>query len=99
MLNALTLAMLIQLLPRSTTLTKFVGRAPGISISRSSPVRHTGTETGRIVAISQSHLNLSRMSQRIRKVRDFSWTTGGDPDIQHLRLLGRGGFAEVHEVI
>ena len=29
---------------------------------------------------------------------DFSWTTGGQPDITHTKSIDRGGFGAVHEV-
>jgi hypothetical protein len=31
--------------------------------------------------------------------QDFNWTTGGQPGIQHVRLIARGGFGAVHEVL
>ena len=29
---------------------------------------------------------------------DYEWTTGGDVDLVHERLIDTGGFSEVHQV-
>jgi hypothetical protein len=30
---------------------------------------------------------------------DYGFTTGGDPNLYHKRVLGAGGFGTVHEVL
>jgi hypothetical protein len=30
---------------------------------------------------------------------DYSWTTGGDAQLSHRKLIARGGFGDVHEVL
>ena len=30
---------------------------------------------------------------------DYSWTCGGNPDHEHMRVLGSGGYGQVHEVL
>lgn len=37
-------------------------------------------------------------SERKQRTRSYSWTRDNDKSILHHRLIGRGGFAEVHEV-
>ena len=36
--------------------------------------------------------------QAIARLVDYGWTTGGNSEIRHQRIIDIGGFGEVHQV-